>query len=69
MENKLQILTSRLKVIKEKEITMIPYYDDVSKRRELEYCLKLIEFEKSRRKNFDYNYDDDEYNDDYHQNP
>lgn len=31
---------------------MIPYYDDVSKRRELEYCLKLIEFEKSRMKNF-----------------
>ena len=68
METKLQILTSRLKVIKEKEITMIPYYDDVSKRRELEHCLKLIEFEKSKSKNFDYNYDD-EYNDDYHQNP
>tara|TARA_R110000851_G_scaffold220457_1_gene373236 strand:- start:373 stop:591 length:219 start_codon:yes stop_codon:yes gene_type:complete len=67
METKLQVLTSRLKVIKEKETTMIPYYDDVSKRRELEYCLQAIEYEKSRMKNFGYNYDD-EYNEDYHQN-
>jgi len=66
METKLQILEHRLKIIQSKKITMIPYYCEDSKRRELESCRKEIEFEENNKGNYGYEEDnDDDYSSGY----
>jgi hypothetical protein len=65
METELQILEHRLKIIQSKKITMIPYYCEDSKRRDLEHCRKAIERVKNSVR--DYYYDDEDCNNDYHQ--
>tara|TARA_R110002153_G_scaffold121307_1_gene266818 strand:- start:437 stop:676 length:240 start_codon:yes stop_codon:yes gene_type:complete len=65
METELQILEHRLKIIQSKKITMIPYYCEDSKRRDLEHCRKAIERVKNSVKDY-YDYDED-CNNDYHQ--
>lgn len=54
METKLQSLNKQIKFVQKKEITMIPFYSSLCKKRELKWYEDSIKHEKHLLESFDW---------------